>query len=35
MHALQDYGVIHVKLYEDIAQHGHIATAYVNIKAGG
>lgn len=28
MHALQDYGLIHVKLYEDIARHGHIATAY-------
>lgn len=28
MHALQDYGVMHVKLYEDIAQHGRIATAY-------
>jgi alpha-D-ribose 1-methylphosphonate 5-phosphate C-P lyase len=28
MHALQDYGVMHVKLYEDIAEHGHIATAY-------
>lgn len=28
MHALEDYGVIHVKLYEDIARHGHIATTY-------
>jgi alpha-D-ribose 1-methylphosphonate 5-phosphate C-P lyase len=28
MHALEDYGVMHVKLYEDIAQHGRIATAY-------
>ncbi len=28
MHALQDYGLMHVKLYEDIARHGHIATAY-------
>ncbi len=28
MHALQEYGVMHVKLYEDIAQFGHIATAY-------
>ncbi|NYT37434.1 carbon-phosphorus lyase [Allopusillimonas soli] len=28
MHALNDYGVMHVKLYEDIATHGHIATAY-------
>jgi alpha-D-ribose 1-methylphosphonate 5-phosphate C-P lyase len=28
MHALEDYGLIHVKLYEDISRHGHIATAY-------
>ena len=28
MHALHDYGVMHVKLYEDIALYGHIATAY-------
>jgi alpha-D-ribose 1-methylphosphonate 5-phosphate C-P lyase len=28
MHALADYGVMHVKLYEDIARHGHIATSY-------
>jgi alpha-D-ribose 1-methylphosphonate 5-phosphate C-P lyase len=28
MHALEDYGVMHVKLYEDIARHGHVATAY-------
>jgi alpha-D-ribose 1-methylphosphonate 5-phosphate C-P lyase len=28
MHALEDYGVMHVKLYEDIARHGHIATSY-------
>ena len=28
MHALNDYGVMHVKLYEDIAKFGHIATAY-------
>lgn len=28
MHALEEYGVMHVKLYEDIAQYGHIATAY-------
>jgi alpha-D-ribose 1-methylphosphonate 5-phosphate C-P lyase len=28
MHALQDYGLMHLKLYEDIARHGHIATAY-------
>jgi alpha-D-ribose 1-methylphosphonate 5-phosphate C-P lyase len=28
MHALQEYGVMHVKLYEDVARFGHIATAY-------
>lgn len=28
MHALQEYGVMHVKLYEDIARYGHIETAY-------
>src|SRR6201985_219434 len=28
MHALADYGLMHVKLYEDIAHHGHIATTY-------
>ena len=28
MHALEDYGLMHVKLYEDIARHGAIATAY-------
>jgi alpha-D-ribose 1-methylphosphonate 5-phosphate C-P lyase len=28
MHALQDYGLMHVKLYEDIARHGAIATSY-------
>ncbi len=28
MHALEDYGLMHVKLYEDIAKHGEIATAY-------
>lgn len=28
MHELQEYGLIHVKLYEDIARNGHIATAY-------
>jgi len=28
MHALQDYGLMHVKLYEDIARNGAIATAY-------
>ncbi len=28
MHALEEYGIMHVKLYEDIARHGHIATTY-------
>ncbi|MEL7463513.1 MAG: alpha-D-ribose 1-methylphosphonate 5-phosphate C-P-lyase PhnJ [Pseudomonadota bacterium] len=28
MHALEEYGLMHVKLYEDISRHGHIATAY-------
>jgi alpha-D-ribose 1-methylphosphonate 5-phosphate C-P lyase len=28
MHALADYGLMHVKLYEDIARYGHIATSY-------
>lgn len=28
MHALQEYGLMHVKLYEDIAVHGRIATTY-------
>ncbi|WP_299208688.1 alpha-D-ribose 1-methylphosphonate 5-phosphate C-P-lyase PhnJ [uncultured Tateyamaria sp.] len=28
MHALEDYGLMHVKLYEDISAHGAIATAY-------
>ena len=28
MHALQEYGVMHVKLYEDIAHLGHIAMTY-------
>jgi alpha-D-ribose 1-methylphosphonate 5-phosphate C-P lyase len=28
MHGLEDYGLMHVKLYEDIARHGAIATAY-------
>ena len=28
LHALADYGLMHVKLYEDIARHGHIATTY-------
>ncbi|WP_417671264.1 alpha-D-ribose 1-methylphosphonate 5-phosphate C-P-lyase PhnJ [Roseibium sp.] len=28
MHALAEYGLMHVKLYEDIAKNGHIATTY-------
>lgn len=28
MHALEEYGVMHVKLYEDIARFGHVATTY-------
>ncbi|HSX75671.1 MAG TPA: alpha-D-ribose 1-methylphosphonate 5-phosphate C-P-lyase PhnJ, partial [Shinella sp.] len=28
MHALEEYGLMHVKLYEDIARNGHIATTY-------
>ena len=28
MHALEEYGVMHVRLYEDIAKYGHIATSY-------
>ena len=28
MHANQEYGLMHVKLYEDIARFGHIATSY-------
>ena len=28
MHALEEYGLIYVKLYEDIAKFGHIATTY-------
>ncbi len=27
-HALAEYGLMHVKLYEDIARHGRIATTY-------
>lgn len=29
MHALEEYGVMHVSLYEDIARHGRIATNYM------
>jgi alpha-D-ribose 1-methylphosphonate 5-phosphate C-P lyase len=36
MHALEEYGVMHVKLYEDIARHGCIATTYAYpVKVGG
>ena len=28
MHALEEYGVMHVRLYEDITRHGHVETAY-------
>lgn len=28
LHGLADYGLMHVKLYEDIAKNGHIATTY-------
>lgn len=36
MHALEDYGLMHVKLYEDIAHHGHIATTYAYpVKVNG
>lgn len=28
LHALEDYGAMYVRLYEDITQYGHIATAY-------
>jgi alpha-D-ribose 1-methylphosphonate 5-phosphate C-P lyase len=36
MHAHADYGLMHVKLYEDIARHGHIATTYAYpVKVNG
>jgi len=28
MHALEEYGVMHVRLYEDIVRHGRVATSY-------
>jgi alpha-D-ribose 1-methylphosphonate 5-phosphate C-P lyase len=28
MHALEDYGVMWVRLYEEITRHGHVETAY-------
>jgi len=37
MHSLGEYGLMHVKLYEDIARHGAIATAYaypVRVEGG-
>ena len=35
MHALEEYGLMHVKLYEDIARHGRIATTYAYpVKVG-
>jgi alpha-D-ribose 1-methylphosphonate 5-phosphate C-P lyase len=36
MHALADYGLMQVRLYEDIARHGAIATAYAYpVKVAG
>ncbi|WP_233577830.1 alpha-D-ribose 1-methylphosphonate 5-phosphate C-P-lyase PhnJ [Paracoccus yeei] len=36
MHELEEYGLMHVKLYEDIARHGEIATSYdYPVKVGG
>ncbi len=36
MHALCEYGLMHVKLYEDIAAHAHIATTYAYpVEVGG
>ena len=36
MHALEEYGLMHAKLYEDIARHGHIATTYAYpVKVAG
>lgn len=36
LHALQEYGIMHVKLYEDIARYGHISTAYAYpVKVNG
>ena len=35
MHELEEYGLMHVKLYEDIARHGTIATSYAYpVKVG-
>ena len=36
MHALEEYGLMHVKLYEDIVRHAHIATTYAYpVKVAG
>ena len=36
MHALAEYGLMHVKLYEDITKFGHIATSYAYpVKVAG
>ncbi len=36
MHELEEYGLMYVKLYEDIARHGEIATAYAYpVKVAG
>jgi len=36
MHELEEYGVMHVKLYEDIARYGHISTSYAYpVKVNG
>jgi len=36
MHALEEYGIMHVRLYEDIALHGRVATAYdYPVRANG
>ena len=30
MHALAEYGLMHVKLYEDISQHGHLSLIHIS-----
>lgn len=36
MHALAEYGLMHVRLYEDVARHGHIAKTYAYpVKVAG
>jgi alpha-D-ribose 1-methylphosphonate 5-phosphate C-P lyase len=36
MHSLEEYGLMHVKLYEDISQHGAISTSYAYpVKVSG